>query len=211
VLHWRLRAMPYTYTAHHTAHATGCPIARPLFFAFPADDTSRGVSTQVAPPPAQQPWRVVLHGGFQGLRRPPRARTDAAAARAPPRPAPAPRADPGRAARAVHDGRCAAGVAGAALERATGARVLPAGPLVLAVRLLGRRRGRPGPEQHRPRARPPPPRAPERAPVGILRYEGGRTSGMRLLCGGHRVRATGTEPVTAVSRPVSQVSALLCF
>ncbi|KAK9831002.1 hypothetical protein WJX81_007621 [Elliptochloris bilobata] len=46
VLRWRLRALPYTYTAHHTAHITGCPIARPLFFAFPADGDSRGVSTQ---------------------------------------------------------------------------------------------------------------------------------------------------------------------
>lgn len=47
VLHWRLRALPYTYTVHHTAHATGCPIARPLFFAFPADGDSRAASTQV--------------------------------------------------------------------------------------------------------------------------------------------------------------------
>ena len=47
VLHWRLRALPYTYTVHHTAHATGCPIARPLFFAFPADGDSSAASTQV--------------------------------------------------------------------------------------------------------------------------------------------------------------------
>ena len=47
VLHWRLRALPYTYSVHHTAHATGCPIARPLFFAFPADGDSRAASTQV--------------------------------------------------------------------------------------------------------------------------------------------------------------------
>ena len=47
VLHWRLRALPYTYTAHHTAHITGCPIARPLFFAFPSDSNSLDVSTQV--------------------------------------------------------------------------------------------------------------------------------------------------------------------
>ncbi len=64
VLHWRLRAMPYTYTAHHTAHATGCPIARPLFFAFPADDTSRGVSTQVPPAGRASPETCAAQIGF---------------------------------------------------------------------------------------------------------------------------------------------------
>ncbi|KAK9915638.1 hypothetical protein WJX75_001864 [Coccomyxa subellipsoidea] len=37
VLGWRLRAMPYLYTAFYDSHVYGCPIARPLFFTFPSD------------------------------------------------------------------------------------------------------------------------------------------------------------------------------
>ena len=36
-LGWRMRAMPYLYTAFYDAHTFGCPVARPLFFAFPGD------------------------------------------------------------------------------------------------------------------------------------------------------------------------------
>ena len=63
VLHWRLRALPYTYTVHHTAHATGCPIARPLFFAFPADGDSRAASTQAR---VQRPEMLKQHGVHAG-------------------------------------------------------------------------------------------------------------------------------------------------
>ena len=37
VLGWRLKAMPYLYTAFYDSHTFGCPIARPLWFTFPSD------------------------------------------------------------------------------------------------------------------------------------------------------------------------------
>ena len=40
VLGWRLKAMPYLYTAFYESHTFGCPIARPLWFAFPSDSTT---------------------------------------------------------------------------------------------------------------------------------------------------------------------------
>jgi len=43
VLGWRL---PYLYTAHFQAHARGCPVARPLFAAFPADAGVRNLAGQ---------------------------------------------------------------------------------------------------------------------------------------------------------------------
>jgi len=46
VLGMRYRAMPYLYTQHFFAHTAGCPIARPLFFTFPADNATRNVSDQ---------------------------------------------------------------------------------------------------------------------------------------------------------------------
>ena len=39
-LGWRMRAMPYLYTAFFDAHHYGCPVARPMFYAFPADGGS---------------------------------------------------------------------------------------------------------------------------------------------------------------------------
>ena len=32
--------MPYLYSAFYDSHARGCPVARPLFFVFPADTTT---------------------------------------------------------------------------------------------------------------------------------------------------------------------------
>jgi hypothetical protein len=37
VLGWRLRLLPYTYSAFYDSHTLGCPVARPLFASFPAD------------------------------------------------------------------------------------------------------------------------------------------------------------------------------
>ena len=46
VLGWRLRLLPYLYTAHFQAHLRGCPVARPLFAAFPADAAVRNLAAQ---------------------------------------------------------------------------------------------------------------------------------------------------------------------
>lgn len=46
VLGWRLRAAPYLYTAFYDSHTRGCPIARPLFFAFPADAGTAALKEQ---------------------------------------------------------------------------------------------------------------------------------------------------------------------
>ena len=46
VLAWRLRLLPYLYTAHFQAHLRGCPVARPLFAAFPADAAARNLAGQ---------------------------------------------------------------------------------------------------------------------------------------------------------------------
>ena len=46
VLSWRLRLLPYLYTAHFHAHTHGCPVARPLFTAFPADPAVRNLAGQ---------------------------------------------------------------------------------------------------------------------------------------------------------------------
>ena len=43
---WRLRMLPYMYTAFHDAHVAGCPVARPLFLAFPADSSTRANNKQ---------------------------------------------------------------------------------------------------------------------------------------------------------------------
>ena len=40
VLGWRLKAMPYLYTAFYDSHTFGCPIARPLWFNFPSDSST---------------------------------------------------------------------------------------------------------------------------------------------------------------------------
>ena len=36
-LGWRMRALPYLYTAFFDANQHGCPVMRPLFLAFPQD------------------------------------------------------------------------------------------------------------------------------------------------------------------------------
>lgn len=40
VLGWRLKALPYLYSAFYDSHIFGCPIARPLWFVFPTDATT---------------------------------------------------------------------------------------------------------------------------------------------------------------------------
>ena len=46
VLGWRLKAMPYLYTAFYDSHTFGCPIARPLWFSFPSDSTTLSLHEQ---------------------------------------------------------------------------------------------------------------------------------------------------------------------
>lgn len=48
---WRLRLLPYIYTAFHDGHESGCPVMRPLFMAFPGDASVRSNNRQwcVAP------------------------------------------------------------------------------------------------------------------------------------------------------------------
>lgn len=46
VLGWRLKAMPYLYTAFYDSHTFGCPIARPLWFNFPTDSTTLRLQEQ---------------------------------------------------------------------------------------------------------------------------------------------------------------------
>ena len=44
-----MRAMPYLYTAFFDANQYGCPVMRPLFFAFPADENVYGTSSGTGP------------------------------------------------------------------------------------------------------------------------------------------------------------------
>ena len=50
---WRLRLLPYIYTAFHDGHESGCPVMRPLFMAFPGDASVRSNNRQ---------WCVVPSG-----------------------------------------------------------------------------------------------------------------------------------------------------
>ena len=43
---WRLRALPYHYTAFYDAHTNGCSVMRPLFFSWPADITLLPIDRQ---------------------------------------------------------------------------------------------------------------------------------------------------------------------
>ena len=46
VLAARYRLMPYLYTAFFDSHTYGCPVARPLFFGWASDNTTRGINEQ---------------------------------------------------------------------------------------------------------------------------------------------------------------------
>ena len=43
---WRLRLLPYIYTAFYDGHTSGCPVMRPLFMAFPGDASVRSNNQQ---------------------------------------------------------------------------------------------------------------------------------------------------------------------
>ncbi len=43
---WRLRAVPYHYTAFYDAHTNGCSVMRPLFFSWPSDTASLLIDRQ---------------------------------------------------------------------------------------------------------------------------------------------------------------------
>ena len=42
----RYRLMPYLYTAFFDSNTYGCPVARPLFFGWASDNTTRGINEQ---------------------------------------------------------------------------------------------------------------------------------------------------------------------
>jgi len=46
VLAARYRLMPYLYTAFFDSHTYGCPVARPLFFGWSSDNTTRNINEQ---------------------------------------------------------------------------------------------------------------------------------------------------------------------
>ena len=46
VLGWRLKALPYLYSAFYDSHTFGCPIARPLWFNFPSDPATLRLQEQ---------------------------------------------------------------------------------------------------------------------------------------------------------------------
>ena len=46
VLGWRLKALPYLYSAFYDSHTLGCPIARPLWFNFPSDPATLRLQEQ---------------------------------------------------------------------------------------------------------------------------------------------------------------------
>lgn len=45
-LHLRYKLLPYLYTAFHTAHETGDPVARPLFYHWPQDRDAHSADGQ---------------------------------------------------------------------------------------------------------------------------------------------------------------------
>ena len=46
VLGWRLKALPYLYSAFYDSHTFGCPIARLLWFNFPSDPATLRLQEQ---------------------------------------------------------------------------------------------------------------------------------------------------------------------
>ncbi|KAK9808029.1 hypothetical protein WJX73_006288 [Symbiochloris irregularis] len=46
VLEWRMRALPYLYTAAYDSYMRGCPIARPVWFSFPSDASTLDLKEQ---------------------------------------------------------------------------------------------------------------------------------------------------------------------
>lgn len=46
VLGWRMKAMPYLYTAFHDSHTAGCPVARPVWFSFSWDASTLTLKEQ---------------------------------------------------------------------------------------------------------------------------------------------------------------------
>ena len=47
VFTWRLRLLPYHYSAFYDAHTFGCPVMRPMFLSFPGDAAALPLDQQL--------------------------------------------------------------------------------------------------------------------------------------------------------------------